>query len=155
MRDVFDDLYAATPPPKIRYDFDEGEGASDGASGSSRVFVPAKMKNAPSNKTMLTAAANPIACQNCNRCAVMIAADAQKYFTLRVKRGLIIDGVHRYVRHPNYLGEIVQWTGWAIMTWSLAGLAFALFPRQREFKGLPGAYRKIRPPTGSATLSPT
>jgi len=33
--------------------------------------------------------------------AIMIAADAQKYFTLRVQRGLITDGMHRYVRHPN------------------------------------------------------
>ena len=31
------------------------------------------------------------------------------------------------VSNPNYLGEIVQWTGWAILTWSWAGLAFALF----------------------------
>jgi protein-S-isoprenylcysteine O-methyltransferase Ste14 len=36
-------------------------------------------------------------------------------------------GMFRWVSNPNYLGEIVQWTGWAIMTWSLAGLAFALF----------------------------
>jgi hypothetical protein len=28
---------------------------------------------------------------------------------------------------PNYLGEILEWTGWAIATWSLPGLAFALY----------------------------
>jgi hypothetical protein len=28
---------------------------------------------------------------------------------------------------PNYLGEIVQWFGWALLGWSLPGLAFALF----------------------------
>ena len=28
---------------------------------------------------------------------------------------------------PNYLGEIVEWTGWAIATWSLPGLAFAVY----------------------------
>ena len=28
---------------------------------------------------------------------------------------------------PNYLGEIVEWCGWALATWSLAGLAFALY----------------------------
>ena len=33
----------------------------------------------------------------------------------------------RWVSSPNYLGEIIQWTGWAVMTWSLAGVAFALF----------------------------
>ena len=36
-------------------------------------------------------------------------------------------GGFRWVSSPHYLGEIIQWTGWAIMTWSLAGLAFALF----------------------------
>lgn len=41
----------------------------------------------------------------------------------RVPRG----GLFRWVSSPQYLGEIIQWTGWAIMTWSLAGLAFALF----------------------------
>ena len=36
-------------------------------------------------------------------------------------------GLFRWVGSPQYLGEITQWCGWAIMTWSLAGLAFALF----------------------------
>ena len=27
---------------------------------------------------------------------------------------------------PNYLGEIIEWAGFAIATWSLPGLAFAL-----------------------------
>jgi len=36
-------------------------------------------------------------------------------------------GMFRWVSSPSYLGEIIQWTGWAVMTWSLAGLAFALF----------------------------
>jgi len=31
------------------------------------------------------------------------------------------------VSNPNYLGEILQWLGWAVLTWSWAGLAFALF----------------------------
>jgi steroid 5-alpha reductase family enzyme len=38
----------------------------------------------------------------------MIAADAQKYFTLRVQRGLITSGMFRYIRHPNYLGEMMK-----------------------------------------------
>ena len=37
------------------------------------------------------------------------------------------NGMFRWVSSPNYLGEIIQWTGWAVMTWSLAGVAFALF----------------------------
>lgn len=43
--------------------------------------------------------------------------------TYRIPRG----GLFRWVSSPNYLGEIIEWTGWAIMTWSLAGVAFALF----------------------------
>lgn len=36
-------------------------------------------------------------------------------------------GLFRWVSCPNYLGEIVEWAGWALATWSAAGLAFALF----------------------------
>lgn len=36
-------------------------------------------------------------------------------------------GGYRWVSSPNYLGEMVEWTGWAIATWSPAGLAFALY----------------------------
>ena len=36
-------------------------------------------------------------------------------------------GLHRYVAAPNYLGEIIEWTGWAIATWSPAGLLFAAY----------------------------
>jgi protein-S-isoprenylcysteine O-methyltransferase Ste14 len=48
---------------------------------------------------------------------IMIAADAQKYFTLRVRRGLITDGMHRYIRHPNYLGEMLIYGSFALMVW--------------------------------------
>jgi 3-oxo-5-alpha-steroid 4-dehydrogenase 1 len=36
-------------------------------------------------------------------------------------------GLFRYISSPNYFGEILEWTGWAIATWSLPGLAFAVF----------------------------
>ncbi len=48
---------------------------------------------------------------------IMIAADAQKYYTLRVRRGLITDGMHRHVRHPNYLGEMLIYASFALMVW--------------------------------------
>jgi hypothetical protein len=48
---------------------------------------------------------------------VMVAADAQKYFTLRLKRGLITDGMFKYVRHPNYLGEMMVYGSFALMVW--------------------------------------
>ncbi|MEE4173444.1 MAG: DUF1295 domain-containing protein [Xanthomonadales bacterium] len=50
-------------------------------------------------------------------CVIMVAADAQKYFTLRVQRGLITDGMFRYVRHPNYLGEMMIYGAFALMVW--------------------------------------
>ena len=50
-------------------------------------------------------------------CAIMMAADAQKYFTLRVKPGLITDGLYRYIRHPNYLGEMMIYGSFALMVW--------------------------------------
>ena len=36
-------------------------------------------------------------------------------------------GLYRYVSCPNYLGEITEWIGWAIMTWSIPGLVFAIW----------------------------
>jgi 3-oxo-5-alpha-steroid 4-dehydrogenase 1 len=36
-------------------------------------------------------------------------------------------GFYRWVSSPNYLGEIILWTGWAIATWSLPGLGFLLW----------------------------
>lgn len=36
-------------------------------------------------------------------------------------------GLYEYVSSPNYFGEMVEWLGWAVMTWSLAGLSFFLY----------------------------
>jgi 3-oxo-5-alpha-steroid 4-dehydrogenase 1 len=47
-------------------------------------------------------------------------------------------GLYRWISCPNYLGEIIIWLGWAVATWSLPGLAFAvwtmanLVPRARS-----------------------
>jgi 3-oxo-5-alpha-steroid 4-dehydrogenase 1 len=41
----------------------------------------------------------------------------------KVPKGWLYD----YITCPNYLGEILEWTGFAIATWSLPGLAFALY----------------------------
>lgn len=48
-------------------------------------------------------------------------------------------GLFTLVSCPNYLGEILIWIGWALATWSLPGLAFAvwtaanLVPRARSY----------------------
>jgi protein-S-isoprenylcysteine O-methyltransferase Ste14 len=36
-------------------------------------------------------------------------------------------GLFRWVSCPNYLGEIIEWAGWALATWSLPGLSFAVW----------------------------
>jgi protein-S-isoprenylcysteine O-methyltransferase Ste14 len=37
------------------------------------------------------------------------------------------DGLYDWISCPNYLGEILEWTGWAVATWSISGLAFAVY----------------------------
>lgn len=47
-------------------------------------------------------------------------------------------GMFRYVTSANYFGELTEWTGYAILTWSLPGAIFALWtfanlgPRSRS-----------------------
>lgn len=47
-------------------------------------------------------------------------------------------GMFRYVSSANYLGEVIEWTGFAVLTWSWAGAVFALWtfanlaPRARK-----------------------
>lgn len=36
-------------------------------------------------------------------------------------------GMFRYVTSANYLGELTEWTGYAILTWSLGGFVFVLW----------------------------
>jgi protein-S-isoprenylcysteine O-methyltransferase Ste14 len=36
-------------------------------------------------------------------------------------------GMYRWVSCPNYFGELLEWTGWAIATWTPAGLSFAVW----------------------------
>lgn len=44
-------------------------------------------------------------------------------------------GFYKYVTSANYFGELIEWTGFAIMTWSISGFVFVwwsfanLFPR--------------------------
>ena len=35
--------------------------------------------------------------------------------------------MYKYISYPNYLGEIMEWLAFALMTWSLAGLSFAIW----------------------------
>ena len=63
---------------------------------------------------------------------LMMGSDAQKYFVLQAKRGLITNGFFARVRHPNYLGEMMlygsfallaqHWAPWAVLAWVWGGL---------------------------------
>ncbi len=48
------------------------------------------------------------------------AGDQREY---SIPRG----GAFRWISCPNYLGEILEWIGWAIATWCLPGAAFAIW----------------------------
>lgn len=54
-----------------------------------------------------------------------------------IEYGVPKKGLYRLVSCPNYLGEIIEWFGWALAVWSWAGLLFALwtlanlFPRAK------------------------
>jgi 3-oxo-5-alpha-steroid 4-dehydrogenase 1 len=68
-------------------------------------------------------------------------------------------GLYRWVSCPNYLGEMVEWFGWALLSWSPAGLAFAVYttanllPRgidhhawyRERFDGYPAERRAVIP----------
>ena len=62
-------------------------------------------------------------------------SDAQKYYTLRLRKGLIREGLFSRMRNPNYLGEILIYLGYATMSmhWLpfliLAGWVFGFFVR--------------------------
>lgn len=36
-------------------------------------------------------------------------------------------GMYRYVTSANYFGEFIEWTGYALLTWSMAGAVFAIW----------------------------
>lgn len=49
-----------------------------------------------------------------------------------------------YISCPHYFGEIIEWIGWAILTWTPAGLAFAAFTFANLFPRALSAHRWYR-----------
>lgn len=47
------------------------------------------------------------------------ASDAQKYFTLKLKKDLITEGFFKYCRNTNYLGEILIYLSFSILSFSI------------------------------------
>ena len=67
-------------------------------------------------------------------------SDAQKYYTLRLRKGLIREGLFSRTRNPNYLGEILIYLAYATLSmhWLpfliLAGWVFGFFARNMAAK---------------------
>lgn len=65
---------------------------------------------------------------------LMATADVQKNLLMRYRAGLVTDGVFRYTRNPNYLGEIMiysaycllagHWLAWAILAYASVTVFF-------------------------------
>lgn len=86
---------------------------------------------------------------------VMMAADTQKYFVLKVQRGLIEDGWFKRVRHTNYTGEMMlysayallvgHWIPWVILFWVWGGLFLTnMLMKEQSLSRYPGwaAYKR-------------
>ena len=63
--------------------------------------------------------------------SIMVAADAQKHFVLKHKRGLIDDGMFARVRNPNYLGEMLLYASFALLArhfvpWVVLGFVWSV-----------------------------
>jgi protein-S-isoprenylcysteine O-methyltransferase Ste14 len=105
---------------------------------------------------------------------VMMASDAQKHFTLKVRRGLITTGFFARVRHPNYLGEMVlyaafavvagHWIPWLVLAWVWLGLflpnmlgkedSMSRYPEWAAYRARTGMLLpRLRPARDAATVS--
>merc|ERR1740129_2292858 len=58
---------------------------------------------------------------------LMFGSDCQKFFTLTYKKGLISTGFFRYIRNPNYLGEIMIYGSFGMIANYKMYWAFLLF----------------------------
>ena len=69
-------------------------------------------------------------------------SDCQKYYVLKYKvpRSLITDGFFAYTRNPNYFGEILIYTGYAV--WSRSLMVFGIFLVQWAMVFLPNMLDK-------------
>jgi hypothetical protein len=48
---------------------------------------------------------------------IQIKRAMQKFYTLQIHKGLIEDELFSYTRNPNYLGEILIYSAYAILSW--------------------------------------
>ena len=60
---------------------------------------------------------------NVDSCSRLICLKKEESGGYSIPRG----GMFRWVSCPNYFGEIIEWIGWALLTWSWPGLTFAVW----------------------------
>lgn len=84
----------------------------------------------------------------------MIAADCQKHFSLKYRKGLITEGVFAYTRNPNFLGEIMiygayallvnHWVGYLILAYATVFFYSRMLVKDASISRYPewGAYEK-------------
>ena len=53
-------------------------------------------------------------------------------------------GMYRYVTSANYFGEIVEWTGFAILTWSMPGAVFVIWTMANLVPRANSIYKKYK-----------
>jgi protein-S-isoprenylcysteine O-methyltransferase Ste14 len=60
---------------------------------------------------------------------INVKSDYMLFDLKRLQKGYQIPRgfLYNYVSCPNYFGEIMEWAGWALMTWSWSGVAFLVF----------------------------
>ena len=58
---------------------------------------------------------------------LMMISDAQKTFTLKIKKGLICTGLSGITRNPNYLGEIFLYLSFGVLAQSVYCYGFLIF----------------------------
>jgi len=85
-----------------------------------------------SNRTKVTPAQAAIAIAvHTIGCVLMIASDTQKYFTLKLKKGLITDGWFSRSRNTNYLGEVMVYGSYCFLAkhpapWMFCGFMWSV-----------------------------
>lgn len=70
----------------------------------------------------------------------MIAADGQRHFTLKYRSGLFTGGLYAYTRNPNYLGEIMIYSAYALLAQHWIAWAIVIYATVSTF--LPRMYQK-------------
>ena len=56
-----------------------------------------------------------------------MASDTQKYFVLKLKRGLISDGWFARCRNTNYLGEMMLYSSYAILSQDIVSFCILIY----------------------------